>query len=461
MEKRYPLTAAQKMHDSWIRQYRTQQVSGLSIVAALQTEFDFDILEKCIREETKRYGCMRVRFTRTGKTGKTQQYIISKDEREIPIKDLTGMSLQEADNVMQNWAYETFDGDDIPMCEVYMVKLPENYNGFFVHMDHRLIDSCAVMVMTGDILKLYTHYRYGGEYPDELSDYEMQLKADLEKAGNTRRFARDKKFWDEQLDMYGEPLYSDIQGPQVLDEARKRHGDAQLRSADIERKELFVQVKDYKLEPEAAGILMRFCEDNRISMTNLLLLGIRTYLSKQNGGQQDISVQNFISRRTTKDEWTSGGSRTIMFPCRTVIAPETDFIDAANIVQNVQNHIYMHSNYDPAYIYDEIRKRYNTPENTTYESCYLTYQPMSAKIDNKYLAGIPVHARWFANGAATKKMYLTVTHTDDGGMNFSYHYQTVQLGEKDVELMHYYLCRILFRGAEDKNRTIGEIMAMV
>ena len=58
-------------------------------------------------------------------------------------------------------------------------------------------------------------------------------------------------------------------------------------------------------------------------------------------------------------------------------------------------------------------------------------------------------------------MYLTVTHTDDGGMNFSYHYQTVQLGEKDVELMHYYLCRILFRGVEDKKRTIGEIMAMV
>ena len=40
-----------------------------------------------------------------------------------------------------------------------------------------------------------------------------------------------------------------------------------------------------------------------------------------------------------------------------------------------------------------------------------------------------MHSKWFANGAATKKMYLTVSHTEDGGMNFSYHYQTVKLTE--------------------------------
>ena len=56
MKKTYPLTAAQKMHDRWIREYKTQQVSGLSIVAALQTELDFEILERCSREEMERYG---------------------------------------------------------------------------------------------------------------------------------------------------------------------------------------------------------------------------------------------------------------------------------------------------------------------------------------------------------------------------------------------------------------------
>ena len=36
------------------------------------------------------------------------------------------------------------------MCEFTMLKLPEGYNGFFLHMDHRLIDSCVGDV-TGSI----------------------------------------------------------------------------------------------------------------------------------------------------------------------------------------------------------------------------------------------------------------------------------------------------------------------
>ena len=185
------------------------------------------------------------------------------------------------------------------------------------------------------------------------------------------------------------------------------------------------------------------------------------YLSKVNNGQEDITIQNFISRRSTHDEWTSGGSRTIMFPCRTVITPETDFLSAAYEIQNMQNRIYMHSNYDPAFIMDEMRKRYNTPEHTGYESCYLTYQPMTVKVENEMLGTIRQHAKWFANGAATKKMYLTVSHTEDGGMNFSYHYQTAHLEEHDMELLYYYMMRILFKGIAEPDMSIGEIMELV
>jgi hypothetical protein len=222
-------------------------------------------------------------------------------------------------------------------------------------MDHRLIDSCGLVVMVNDLMSLYTHYRFGAEYPADLADFETVLANDLQKANNEKRFAKDKKFWDDQLDALGEPLYSDIQGPSVLEEARKKHKNPKLRAADIERKQLFVAVKDYILEPEPTKGLIDFCMNHQLSMTNLLLLGIRTYLSKVNNGQEDITIENFISRRSTHDEWTSGGSRTIMFPCRTVITPDTEFLAAAYEIQNVQNKIYMHSNYDPALIREEMK----------------------------------------------------------------------------------------------------------
>jgi len=462
MKKYYPLTAAQKMHYNWIKNYKTQQVSGVSVVASLKAELDFGLLKKCIQLEFERYGCMRLRFTKPDKNGNIQQYIAAKDGRDIPLKDLSGMgSIAEADSLMQQWAYETFDGDDIPLCDVTMLKLPEGFNGFFIHMDHRLIDSCGLVVMINDLLQLYTHYRFKSEFPKPLADFEEVLDKDLKKANNEKRFAKDKKFWEDQLNTLGEPLYADIQGPSVLEQSRKRHGNKKLRAADIELDNLFVEVKDYYLEPEPVKNLTDFCINHQLSMTNLLLLGIRTYLSKVNNGQADITIENFISRRSTHDEWTSGGSRTIMFPCRTVILPETDFLSAAYEIQNIQNKIYMHSNYDPDLIMEEMRKRYNTPENTTYESCYLTYQPMTIQVDNPHLENIPQHSKWFANGAATKKMYLTVSHTANGGMNFSYHYQTAHLEEHDMELLYYYMMRVLFKGIAEPDMTIGEIMETV
>lgn len=461
MREYYPLTAAQKMHHDWILDYKTQQVSGVSVIASLQTEIDFGLLKKCIQLEFERYGCMRIRFTKPDANGQVKQYIVEREDRDIPIKDLSGMTMEEADNLMQQWAYETFDGDDIPLCDVTMMKLPDGYNGFFIHMDHRLIDSCGLIVMINDLMKLYTHYRFGSEYPEDLADFETVLVKDLKRANNEKRFAKDKKFWDDQLDELGEPLYSDIQGPSVLEEARKRHNDPNLRAADIEMDNLFVAVKDYCLEPEPTKRLIDFCTTNQLSMTNLLLLSIRTYLSKVNNGQEDITVENFISRRSTQDEWNSGGSRTIMFPCRTVISPDTEFLAAAYEIQNVQNKIYMHSNYDLSLIYEEMRKRYHTPEHTTYESCYLTYQPMTIKMENPHLANIAQHGKWFANGAATKKMYLTVSHTEDGGMNFSYHYQVAHLEEKEMEVLYYYMMRILFMGIERPDISIGELMELV
>ncbi|MBO4900765.1 MAG: chromosome condensation protein [Lachnospiraceae bacterium] len=461
MNKTYPLVAAQNMHYEWIKQYGTQQVSGVSVVASLQAQLDFGLLKKCIQLEIERYGCLRLRFTAPDSEGNIMQYIAKKDSRDIPLKDMSGMTIEEADAIMQSLAYQTFDGHDCPMCEFMMVKLPEGYNGFFVHMDHRLIDSCGIVVMINDIMSLYTHYRFGSDYPADLADFETVLESDLAKASNEKRRMKDKKFWDDQLDALGEPLYSDIQGPSVLEQSRKKHRRKTLRSADFEKDNLMVAVRDYHLEPESAKGLMDFCMNHQLSMTNLLLLGLRTYLSKVNDGQEDITIENFISRRSTHDEWTSGGSRTIMFPCRTVISPDTEFLAAAYEIQNVQNRIYMHSNYDPALIREEMKKRFNTPDDTRYESCYLTYQPMPVKMENPFLKEIKQHSKWFANGAATKKMYLTVSHTEDGGMNFSYHYQVASLTEKDMELLYYYMMRILFMGISEPEKTIGQIMEQV
>ena len=447
------------MHYQWIRSYGTQQVSGLSVVAAFQTDIDIDLLKKSINAEIERYSCLRLQFTKPTKKGLIRQYIADYKEQDFEERDLTDMTSEEADAAMQQWAYNTFEGDDIPMCEFFIVHLPEGYHGFFVHMDHRLCDSVGIAVLVNGVMELYDHYKNGTELPDTQVDFEKVLLSDLEKEASPKRLARAKKFWDSQLEQYGEPLYSDIQGNGVLEAARKKHNNPKLRAADIEKDELLVLVKDYVLEADSTKRVLDFCKEYMVSPTNLLLLVIRTYLSKMCDGQEDITVENFISRRSTHDEIFSGGSRTICYPCRTVIPADTTFIDAIKKVQNVQNRIYMYGNYDPESIRGEMKKRYKTPKDTSYVSCYLTYQPPMPMKNPVFT--VPMKVKWFANGAATKKMYLTVSHLATGEMNFSYHYQVAELSEKDMEILYYYMMRIMFRGIEDPERTIGEIIDMV
>ena len=75
MNQKYPLTAAQNMHDRWIREYNTQQVSGLSVVAAFQFNVNIETLKKCIELEKQRYSCLRLRFTKRDENCEIMQFI--------------------------------------------------------------------------------------------------------------------------------------------------------------------------------------------------------------------------------------------------------------------------------------------------------------------------------------------------------------------------------------------------
>ncbi len=459
--KTYPLAGGQNLHQRWITEYQTQQVSNVSCVASLQAPLDFGLLKKCIQLEYDRSECLRIQFPEPAADGPQLQYIAPSHPGDIPFRDLSGLTMDEARHMMQQWAYETIDGYDRPMCDILMLKLPEGFDGFYIHADHRLLDAIGLGTVISDIIRLYCHYRFGSEMPAAPASFTEQLEKDLKKASSPKRFQKDCDFWDETFDRLGEPLYSDIQGLKILQESRAAHGDKKMRSADIELKDTHVEAADFYLEKDSAKGLVDFCLNHQISITNFLLLGLRTVLSKFNAGQEDITIKNFISRRSTQSEWTSGGSRTVCFPCRTVISPDTEFLDAVYTVQDVQSSVYMHSNMDPTLLEDRIHQRFGTPEFTDYTSVWLTYQPAPLQLSDEHIDHLARYIEWFPNGAATKKVYLTVSHTADGRMCFSFHYQTAHLTEQDMEVMYYYLMRILFKGIAEPDLTVGQIMEQV
>ncbi|MER2235630.1 MAG: peptide synthetase, partial [Candidatus Limivicinus sp.] len=222
-------------------------------------------------------------------------------------------------------------------------------------------------------------------------------------------------------------------------------------------------IKVYELEDEPSRRLLEFSREHRIPVAVILLLGMRTVFSKFAGGEKDVSVKNAVARRGTLLESQSGGTRLHFWPLRTVIEPETSFMDALKIVQAKENALLKHANYDPMRYMGEVGAAYGAPQGASYECTTLTYQPMSAAaLKGHNIPDMKFKSMWYTNGVAMQHIYVTVMHRPtDNGFSFHFEYQKNEVSEDELEKFYFYLCRTLFYGMEDPNRTIGEILAWI
>ena len=461
MKHFYPLCAAERLQDHKILEYNRPQEVNICVCMTIRAGVDFGLLKHCIQMEYARQESLRIRFTARDEHGKVFQYFASYDPRDIRLVDFRGKTEEEINATLEEWSSQPFEQVDSPMNEFIMVAMPDGYNGIYLRIDHRLTDSTGMILMINDIMGLYCHFAYGAPMPEDPPLYHLALEKDLAKEDNASRTAKDRAFWEEQVAI-GEPIYTDVTGRWKLEACRKKYGNPLLRAADREMDDLRVGRAIYHLEPEPTRRLMDYCMENEISMTNLLLMGLRTYLSKMNDGEKDVTIRNYVSRRSTLLNKTSGGTRTHCFPCRTILEPETEFLDGVRMIQDLQNSIYRHVDFDPLEVNRMFQACYHPPKNTTYDSVALTYQPLPLSLQNEQLHGIPFKTEWLTNGTAIQKVYLTVMHSaSDLGLQFYFKYQMAELSPHDVELMYYYLMKILFMGVENPDMTIDEILRTV
>lgn len=207
---------------------------------------------------------------------------------------------------------------------------------------------------------------------------------------------------------------------------------------------------------------MRFCEEQHISLQCLLIMGIRTYLQKMNDND-DVSINVAYARRATLMEKKSGGTRIHSFPFRTILSKDRTFMEGILAIRNGQNEIFRHTNYNPVEYFAYRSKLYNTPQGATYEPMSLTYQPMTLKEKGlDQLGDIRYKTKWYPNGATTQAMYLTVMHrSDDNGLDFNFEHQVAAVSRETLEQFYYYLCKIMFKGTENPNLKIGDIIKLI
>lgn len=457
----YPLTAAQKLHFYYQKYCPKKQVLNIGTSLTIETDIDWDVLKQSIYKAYERCESMRLRFAED-KQGTCYQYIADREERDIEFCDFTGQTMEEAEAVLTGWTAVPFKRQDSPMNRIVMIRMPDGFNGLYLLVDHMTMDAQSLIVFLKDIIELYCNTKYEGvPYPKDMSSYIEQLQKDLAYEAGCKAKTRDEEYFHKLIES-SEPIFNDISGRGRLEAEQKALNNPNLRAATNVSDSVESTVDVYHLEAEPTKRLMDFCEKYHVSLVCLLMMGLRTYFQKENGND-DVSLVTTVARRATVKEKKSGGTRIHCFPFRTVMGEDVKFIDGVFKIRDAQNELFRYADYDPVAYYAYRSQVFPIQPGQTYEPMSLTYQPMTLQdkgLDK--LGGIRYKTKWYPNGAAAHALYLTVMHRpDDNGLDFNFEHQLKAVPKEKLEYLYYYLCRIMFKGVENPNLTIGEIIRLV
>lgn len=458
--KTYPLTVAQKFHFYYLDYCPKKEVVNVGTSLTIAYDLDIDVLKQSIYKAYERCESMRLRFAYDDKEKQWYQYVEDKEERDIEYVDFSGKTMEEAEEIMREWTRVPFQREDSPLNRVVMIKTPDGYQGIYLLGDHLTLDAQSLICFMKDIIEIYCNAKFEGvEYPREMRSYLEQLEKDLAYEAGSKAQQRDREYFHRLIDQ-SEPIFNGIDGPGALDEERKKNPKA--RAAVCFSQNVDSALDIFHLEEEPTTRLMTFCEQQHISLQCLLIMGIRTYLQKMNGND-DVSINVAYARRATLGEKKSGGTRIHSFPFRTIISEDTTFLEGIHIIRDSQNETFRHTNFDPVEYFAYRKERYPVEPGRTYEPMSLTYQPLTLKEKglNK-LGDITYKTKWYPNGVTTQAMYLTVMHRpDDNGLDFNFEHQVEAVSRETLEYFYYYMCKIMFKGIENPNLKIGDIIKLI
>ncbi|MDE6607976.1 MAG: peptide synthetase [Lachnospiraceae bacterium] len=460
--KTYPLTVAQKFHNYYSQYSPGKEILNVGTSLTIEFELNVDELRKAIYKAYERSEFMRARLAYDETEKEWYQYIADKEEREIEFVDFSGKTMEEAEAEMTAWTRIPFDKEDEPMNKVVIIKMPDGFEGMYLVGDHRFLDAQSLICFMKDVIELYCNANFEGiPYPADMRSYIEQIEKDFAYEAGSKAQARDREYFYKMIEE-SEPIYNGIAGREKLEAAREATGNPNLRAAPTASDSFEAAIDIFHLEEEPTGRLMKFCEEQHISLQCLLIMGIRTYLQKINQCD-DVSMMVAYARRATLLEKKSGGTRIHSFPFRTIIPEEKTFLEGILEIRDRQNEIFRYVNFNPTECLSYRKKYYKLQPGMGYETVSLTYQPATLKEKGLVdLGDIKYKTKRYGNGYYADGMYLTVMHRpEDNGLDFSFEHQTKAYSKEQLEYFYFYICKIMFKGTESPNLKIGEIIKLV
>lgn len=456
----YPLTPAQMVHIYTLSLSQSAEIVNIGTGQYIKSDLNIAALREALNCAVKRCETMRLRMWKDPETNEIWQYVMPYENQYFEYYDFSDWAEEKVDEVLNNWTAEPFDTfSGSPLARIVILSLPNGYNGFYYNVHHCCMDSGSVIAFTKDVLDIYCYLMYNLPYPKPMTSYIESLKKDFKYEGSLKQ-KKDTEYWQKKL-AESEPMYTDFTGQGRLLSLRKENNNPKQRWGLLESKNADGKTITYRLDVPSTMKIINFSSQYGIPVSVVILHALRTVLSKFNNNETDITIKNFVSRRSTILQKKCGGVRMHCFPLRTIVPLDTSVLNSMKIIASEQQQMFVHSDYSTMKCYAEIRKAYNIPVSACYQSIGFTYQPATMKSLEPMLKDIETKSKWYSSGKQAQPLYITAMHRQsDGGLNFYFGYQTELANEEEINFLYYFIGRVLFRSIENPNKTIQEIIDM-
>ena len=265
------------------------------------------------------------------------------------------------------------------MSRFYIVKTPEGHGGIFSIINHLIMDSWAISMFYKDCVEIYYALKSGAPFPRDVKPYEEVLKKEIAYR-ETDQYQKALDYWKKEFSR-PEPMFTHINGTEVLEKFRKKKGDETLRYASTFYLRSTAGHDLYWISREDIDALSEFLKASRFpSLQVLFQMGLRTYLAKVNNHEEDVCYYNVVARRGTLEEKSTGGTRVHFVHFRTIMPPDTTFQEGCRMLYDKQNELYRHADFSPMEMF-EIEHALCPPNpGHSYRSATLTFQPVPMSV---------------------------------------------------------------------------------
>lgn len=424
----YPLTHPQKRIWYIEKIYNETSVNNIGGYARIKGQVDFQLLEEAINILVKNNEGLRLRFIEQSEN--VNQYVSNYERIKVDFLDFT--VFKDPEIHFENWiseeAKKPFELMNSVLFKFVFFKISNNDSGYLAKFHHIISDGWSINIMTKQVFNTYNNLLKGIEVDNSSSNSYLEYVEKEKKYLSSDKFLKNKKFWNEKLDILPETLLNN-------------------NSTGMEGKRGI-----YTIDKALSADIKEFALSNKISLNAFFVTMYLIFLHKTTQ-TKDIVIGTPVLNRSGKNEKNIFGMFTSTMPFRYKVDSNETVRDTMTDVYSKLKECY----YNQKYPYDllvqdlELKKK---GYDGLFSTCVNYYNTdLVTNFD-----GIPVENFEIYSGKQFYALQIIIKDwLQSGCITLAFDYKVKDYTPEEIEKMYEYLCNIIGQSVNDTDIKLCEL----